>query len=413
MHLSRHPGRHLFRPRAPRVRIPPGGTAGLIYGEPRPEVRRDEEFRVNRSARLQHALPLTVLAFFTLVDVLIGRDQQVLSLVVITPLAAATALGRRATAGYGVAALVVAALLGIYDRQYTPDTITAQLFRLFGVAVGGAVAVLAATLRLRREEQLKRMSAQAATDRAVLQTAETLQRNLLGEPPRVPLLETAVRYQPASRHAQVGGDWYDAFAVPDGATMLVIGDVAGHDAPAAATMAQTRGMLRGVAQTVSESPAAVLSALDRAVAGLSIDTLVTVVVATVSPGPADRSGSLTVRWSNAGHPSPVLVRADGTTTLLERRPEPLLGVYASADRSDHELALAPGDTLLLYTDGLVERRTMPLDQGTEWLLRLLQEVGRKPLDQVCDTLLREIGDAVDDDVALLAVRVPGTTDGSG
>jgi sigma-B regulation protein RsbU (phosphoserine phosphatase) len=365
---------------------------------------------VNRSARLQHALPLTVLAFFTLVDILIGRDQQVLSLVAITPPAAATALGRRATAAYGVAALVVAALLGIYDRQYTPDTITAQLFRLFGVAVGGAVAVLAATLRLHREEQLKQMSAQAATDRAVLQTAETLQRNLLGQPPRVPLLETAVRYQPASRHTQVGGDWYDAFAFPDGTTMLVIGDVAGHDAPAAATMAQTRGMLRGVAQMVPGSPAAVLSALDRAVGSLGIDTLVTVAVATVSPGPADRNGSPTLRWSNAGHPPPVLVCADGTTKLLERRPELLLGVHAAPDRSDHELALAPGDTLLLYTDGLIERRTMPLDEGTEWLLRLLQEVGRKPLDQLCDTLLREIGDAVDDDVALLAVRVPRTTD---
>jgi phosphoserine phosphatase RsbU/P len=105
-----------------------------------------------------------------------------------------------------------------------------------------------------------------------------------------------------------------------------------------------------------------------------------------------------------------VVSADGTTKLLERRPEPLLGVHAAPDRSDHELALAPGDTLLLYTDGLIERRTMPLDEGTEWLLRLLQEVGRKPLDQLCDTLLREIGDPVDDDVALLAVRVPGTTD---
>ena len=226
----------------------------------------------------------------------------------------------------------------------------------------------------------------------------------------MPLLETAVRYQPASRHTQVGGDWYDAFAFPDGTTMLVIGDVAGHDAPAAATMAQTRGMLRGVAQMVPGSPAAVLSALDRAVGSLGIDTLVTVAVATVSPGPADRNGSPTLRWSNAGHPPPVLVCADGTTKLLERRSELLLGVHAAPDRSDHELALAPGDTLLLYTDGLVERRTMPLDEGTEWLLRLLQEVGRKPLDQLCDTLLREIGDAVDDDVALLAVRVPRTTD---
>jgi serine phosphatase RsbU (regulator of sigma subunit) len=255
------------------------------------------------------------------------------------------------------------------------------------------------------------MSAQAATNRAVVQTAETLQRNLLGDPPRVPRLETAVRYQPASRHAQVGGDWYDAFPTPDGGTMLVIGDVAGHDAPAAATMAQTRGMLRGVAQSVANSPAAVLSALDRAFATLQVDTLVTVTVATLDLRPA--SATVMLRWSNAGHPPPVLACADGTTRLLERRPARLLGVPPAVDRIDHELDLAPGDTLLFYTDGLVERRTMPLDEGTRWLVELLGRIGRDPLDHLCEGLLRELGDQVDDDVALLAVRVRSTADVSG
>jgi phosphoserine phosphatase RsbU/P len=360
---------------------------------------------VNRSVR-QHALPLGVLAFFTLVDILIGRDQQLLSLVVIAPLAAATVLGRRATANYGLAALLVAALLGIYDQQYTSETVVTQLFRLFGVAVGGAVAVLAATLRLHREAQLRRMSAQAATSQAVLQIAETLQRNLLGAPPQVPRLETAVRYLPATRHAQVGGDWYDAFGVQDGATMLIIGDVAGHDAPAAATMAQTRGMLRGVAQTVTGSPAAVLRALDRAFANLRMDTLVTVAVATVDSRPATQAGSLTLRWSNAGHPAPVLICADGRTVLLERRPDQLLGASAQVDRIDHELPLRPGDTLLLYTDGLVERRDLSLDRGTAWLLEALGRLGREPLERLCDSLLAEVGSRLDDDVALLAVRVP-------
>jgi serine phosphatase RsbU (regulator of sigma subunit) len=360
---------------------------------------------VKRSAR-QHALPLGVLAFFALVDILIGRDQQLLSLMVVAPLVAATVLGRKATAIYGVVALVMAALLGIYDQQYTSETVVAQLFRLFGVALGGAVAVLASTLRLHREAQLRRMSAQAATSQAVLQIAETLQRNLLGDPPQVPRLETAVRYVPATRHAQVGGDWYDAFGVQDGTTMLIIGDVAGHDAPAAATMAQTRGMLRGVAQTVTGSPAEVLRALDHAFANLRMDTLVTVAVATVDR--RAQAGPLTLRWSNAGHPAPVLICADGRTVLLERRPDQLLGASAQVDRTDHELPLSPGDTLLLYTDGLVERRDLTLDRGTEWLLEALRRLGREPLERLCDSLLAEVGSRLDDDVALLAVRVPAT-----
>ena len=283
------------------------------------------------------------------------------------------------------------------------------------MALGSGIAVLACTLRMRREEQLASMSAQAATNRAVLQTAETLQRNLLGAPAHDPRLETAVRYRPASRHAHVGGDWYDAFPTPDGRTMLVIGDVAGHDAPAAATMAQTRGMLRGVAQSVANSPAAVLSILDRAFATLPVDTLVTVTVATVDlrPDAGIEAGPVTLRWSNAGHPPPVLACADGSTRALERRPARLLGVPPAVDRVDHELALAPGDTLLFYTDGLVERRTAPLDDGIRSLVELLGRIGREPLDHLCDRLLRELGDQEDDDVALLAVRVRNGTDVSG
>ena len=214
---------------------------------------------MNRSSR-RHALPLSVLVVVAGLDILLGRDQQVLSLTVIAPLVAASVLGRRATAGYGVLAVLVAALLGVYDLQYTAEAAPSQVVRLFGIALGGALAVAACTLRLRGEEQLRRVSAQAAASRAVVQLAETLQRNLLGDPPVVAGLETAVRYRPATRHAQVGGDWYDAFPAPDGTTMLVIGDVAGHDAPAAATMSQTRGMLRAIAQSVVGSPATLLTA---------------------------------------------------------------------------------------------------------------------------------------------------------
>jgi sigma-B regulation protein RsbU (phosphoserine phosphatase) len=348
-------------------------------------------------------MPAAVLVFFTLVDLLLGRDQAVLGVMVLAPMAAATALGRRATVAYGVLALAAVALLGIYDRQYTAEALPAQSVRLFGLALGGVLAVVACTLRLRREQQVARLSAQAAADRSALHTAETLQRHLLGAPPVVPGLETAVRYLPASRHAQVGGDWYDAFLLAEGTPMLVIGDVAGHDASAAATMAQVRGMLRAIAQSTDGSPATVLSILDQVLADLALRTLMTVAVATVEP---QDDGSALLCWSNAGHPPPVLACADGRTQLLAAAPEQLLGVAPGAHRTDHSVTLRPGDTLLLYTDGLVERRRVPLDEGFDWLRRELQALAVRPLAELCDELLAELGGRVDDDVALLAVRLP-------
>jgi sigma-B regulation protein RsbU (phosphoserine phosphatase) len=358
---------------------------------------------VNRSTRVRHALPLGVLILFTVLDLAAGRGQQALALTVISPLVAAVTVGRRATATYGVLALVIAALLGIYDQQYTSQAVPIQLIRLFGVALGGGVAVAACALRLQGEARLIRASAQAAASQAVVQLAETLQRHLLGEPPQVAGLETAVRYLPATRHAQVGGDWYDAFPAPDGSTMLVIGDVAGHDAPAAATMSQARAMLRAISQSAVGSPAAVLSALDRTFANLQMRTLVTVAVATVD---VRGVGGVMLCWSNAGHPAPVLARADGSTLLLDRPPDRLLGVSPGVPRHDHAVPLQPGDTVVFYTDGLVEHRDMALDEGTARVLEELGRIGREPLDRLCDDLLAVLSGPIEDDVALLVVRIP-------
>jgi sigma-B regulation protein RsbU (phosphoserine phosphatase) len=232
-----------------------------------------------------------------------------------------------------------------------------------------------------------------------------LQRSLLTDPPAVPGLELAVRYLPAVRHAQVGGDWYDAFPLPDGSTMLVIGDVAGHDVSAAAAMSQARGVLRGIASTVAASPAGVLSCLDESLQRLGVRTLVTAAVAAVSAGAGD--GSARLCWSNAGHPPPVLASPDGTVSVLERPANRLLGVSRSAPRFDHEIPLAPGDTLVLYTDGLVERRGLPLDDGTAWLVRELGALAGEPLERLCDVLLAGMPGPREDDVAILAVRVVG------
>lgn len=357
---------------------------------------------MGRLGRIHRALPLTVLALVALTDVLLGPERVVLTLVVIAPLVAATTMGRRATLAYGVLAVLVGALLGWSADLYSGSQLTAQVIRLCGIAAGTAAAVVACSLRQRREAEIARLVQEAAAQRSLLETAETLQRHLLGSPPAVPALRSAARYVPAGRHAQVGGDWYDAFDRPDGRSVLVIGDVAGHDARAAATMAEARGMLRAIALSGPGSPAAVLTALDRVMDDLGGSTLVTVVVATVD----DDRGAVTLRWSNAGHPAPVVVRSDGTAELLARSPQLLLGVDPACVRTDHELALRPGDTVVFYTDGLVERRGADLDEGTDWLVGRLRERGREPLDELCDGLLDDLGGRADDDVALLAVRVP-------
>jgi phosphoserine phosphatase RsbU/P len=360
---------------------------------------------VNRWGRIQQALPALVLAVVVLAEVLSGRGQVVLGLAVIAPLVAATSLGRGATLAYAGAAFVVGTLLGLYEQQYTSETAVAQTVRLVGLGVAGLLAVGSAEFRLRREAHVARLSAEAAASRAAMRTSESLQRALLGPQPRVPALETAARYLPGERSAQVGGDWYDAFPLPDGRIMLVIGDVAGHDAPAAATMAQTRGMLRALAASGHTSPAAVLTALDGVLAGLGLETLITVTVVTVDV--RGNGSAVPLRWSNAGHPPPVLVRADGAAELLERTPDRLLGTMtADAARTEHEVELRRGDLLVLYTDGLVERRGMTLDDGTGWLLRALSQMGGEQLDRVCDGLLSALGSRGDDDIAVLAVRLP-------
>lgn len=232
--------------------------------------------------------------------------------------------------------------------------------------------------------------------------SESLQRSLLTDPPQVRHLDLVARYQPASREAYVGGDWYDAFQLPGGPLVLVIGDVTGHDRVATAAMAQVRGVLRGVAHSVEGSSAEVLSSLDGALRDLSIDTIATAVLARMEPGPTP--GSQRFQWTNAGHPPPLLLRADGETELLQPEPELLLGVQPSVDRTDHECLLLPGDTVLMYTDGLVERRDDSLTNGLEWLRARAASLAGLPLETLCDELLAELPGDAEDDVALIAAR---------
>ena len=230
-----------------------------------------------------------------------------------------------------------------------------------------------------------------------------LQEALLTPPPRPDRLHLTVRYSPAEHRAAVGGDWYDAFVLPDGATVLVIGDVTGHDTTAAVAMSQLRGVIRTIAYDSDATPAEVLARSDIAAHGLDVATTATALVARI--GPADADGRRELRWSNAGHPVPALLDIDGQVRLLDTKPNRMLGVDPAVQRDGHTAFLAVGQTLLLCTDGLIERRGADYDDGVAALVQALAGLQDLPLDDLAETLLRRLKPAVaDDDIALIAVR---------
>ncbi|SFF59446.1 PP2C family protein-serine/threonine phosphatase [Blastococcus tunisiensis] len=255
----------------------------------------------------------------------------------------------------------------------------------------------------RQAAEIDRLARDAAASRAL---ADRLQQALLTPPPEPDHLHVAVRYQAAGHEAQVGGDWYDAFLQPDGATMVAIGDVVGHGSAAAAAMGQLRGLLRALAYDNDESPAATLRRVDRAARGLAVSSLATAILARVERHrDVPVAGRRLVRWSNAGHVAPLLVDPDGTSRVLATPPDLMLGVDPDSPRRDHTVDLDDGQTLLLVTDGLVERRGSDLDEGLARLQEALRDVGGQPLDYLLDAVLaRLVPGAGEDDVAVVAVR---------
>ncbi|GAB7044065.1 MULTISPECIES: PP2C family protein-serine/threonine phosphatase [Catenuloplanes] len=258
--------------------------------------------------------------------------------------------------------------------------------------IGGALSHVLDRLQVRQAERLL-----ASMERAM---SEALQDSLLTHAAQPDNLRVAVRYRTSIAQAHIGGDWYDAFQLVDGLHTVVIGDVTGHDRAAAAAMAQIRNMLRGIAYTVERPPSQLLGALNDAMIGLGVDRFVTVVLGQFR----DEPGRRTFRWSNAGHPPPVLLHPDGTVELLRRPPEILLGVTDPPARTDHEITLAPGAAVVLYTDGLIERRGVTFDESMRDLMETL--TGRQDLDaeQLCDLLLDRYTEHAEDDIALTVVR---------
>jgi serine phosphatase RsbU (regulator of sigma subunit) len=233
--------------------------------------------------------------------------------------------------------------------------------------------------------------------------AETMQRHLLPALPDVDHIQLAARYRPAHATAHVGGDWYDSFVLPDGVTTMVVGDVVGHDLPAAARMAQLRNMLRALAWDRTEPPSAIVRRLDRAATHVSDARMATLTFARIE-GPV--GGPHVLRWTNAGHPPPLLVTVDGQATHLSGGHATMLGVRPDAPRPDAVQSLPARGTVLLYTDGLVENRSEPIDVGLTRLRQHASALARCDLDAFCDQLLERLAPDGTDDVALLALRLP-------
>ncbi|MFJ2022293.1 SpoIIE family protein phosphatase [Streptomyces sp. NPDC087897] len=238
------------------------------------------------------------------------------------------------------------------------------------------------------------------------QVAATMQRYLLPQLPQLTGVEMTARYLPAPDASHVGGDWYDAFPLPNGDTALVVGDVVGHDLEAAAGMAQLRNMLRAYTWALDDPPHHTVERLDQAMGHITDVSMATLVLARLTTDPA---GGRILRWTNAGHPPPLLLDPAGRTRFLNDGRGILLGASANQSRRDAQVHLPPGSTLLLYTDGLIESRRQPLDTGLERLSAHAAELGHRQLDDFVDQLLMHSRpDDNDDDVALLAIRIPLT-----
>ncbi|MEU8178927.1 SpoIIE family protein phosphatase [Microbispora hainanensis] len=237
------------------------------------------------------------------------------------------------------------------------------------------------------------------------EVAEMMQRHLLAPLPQVGHLEMAARYLPAPVGSQVGGDWYDAFLLPDGVPALVIGDVVGHDITAAAEMAQLRSMVRTLAWDRCVSPSLVVNRVDQAMSAVTDVPMATMIFARVE-GP--EGGPWQLCWSNAGHPPPLLVTPDGHARYLEQGQDLLLGLRLGIEstRRDAVEPMPAGSTLVLYTDGLVESPGSDLATGLARLRAQVAAMAHLPLEDVCDEIVRRILPGTTDDVALLALRLP-------
>lgn len=234
-------------------------------------------------------------------------------------------------------------------------------------------------------------------------TSEQLQRSLL--PHSLPDLDgiaLGAHYSPGGRNVDVGGDWYDVLALPDGSVAVTLGDVMGKGVTAAIVMGEVRAAVRAYA-VLDSGPAVVLRRLDSLLASIVVpEQIVTLVYGVISP---DRR---TLRYATAGHPPPLLVPRHGSPTVLEGKPGPALIGIAADSWPEHHVELGEDETVLFYSDGLVEARDLDLVDGITELREHIEKLParrRNPRDltaRLADLMWRE---GIDDDVTVLAASV--------
>ena len=239
--------------------------------------------------------------------------------------------------------------------------------------------------------------------------AESLQRRLLPTLPELADLELATRYVPASDVHRVGGDWYDIFVLATGRIAVVIGDVMGHDVEAATAMSQLRSALRAYAID-TDDPGTVIERLGRMIETFEMAPLVTLIYGLLDPAAAD--GSRLFRWSNAGHPPPMLRLPDGNVHELTEATSPLLGAPGTDRRPRQERRLPAGSCLLLYTDGLIEVPGVTMSDSIAQLRGVVATTARDgSAEATCTAVLAtQVAENRRDDVAIIAVRLDDAVD---
>ncbi|HWJ84137.1 MAG TPA: ATP-binding SpoIIE family protein phosphatase, partial [Cellulomonas sp.] len=233
--------------------------------------------------------------------------------------------------------------------------------------------------------------------------AETLQRAMLPQQADVDGLDVWTYYAPNSENVQVGGDWYDVLQIAPDVVGVVIGDVVGHDVEAAAAMGQLRSVVRSYAYDIT-TPGPVLERVDQLVAGMRIPRSAGLVLSTLTRA----SGAWRLDWSRAGH-LPVLHVREGEVTALMNGGGPMIG-FGGDGRSTQTLDLAPGDVLVYYTDGLIERRDRGLRDGIDALTAVVGRVTARDSAGIGEEILSRLADHPEDDVAVVVVRVPDPRD---
>lgn len=341
---------------------------------------------------LRSDLPLT---FLVLVGVILAGAAYGIRAVAITALALAMVIALEI--GFGSGPLII----GI------PDATALLIFKLrLGVfTLAGLVVAAEAFERSRAIEEsaadrmrLEHALVESAFERRV---ALRLQRALLPRLPDVhPDLVVAARYEAGDDGLLIGGDWYDVFPLPKGRVGFTVGDVAGHGLDASTSMGTMRTAVRVLAMA-AESPGDLLDRLDAFTGEAAGTAFATAVYAVIDPALG------TLDYASAGHPPMLLVESNGATRWLNEGLSPPLYGGQTANRPDVSTHVPPGALVLVYSDGLIERRGESIDIGLGRLERAARKLSALSPQGICNSLFEEVAivDELQDDVVILALRL--------